>query len=163
MTHDESFVESLIFLGFQLTFSEFKILKPEAMRLHVDQCLWSNVGMPCINCLQSDDSFQRIKCWLACLRRPQLVWFQAVCHLALVVCSVSSIIFAPATPSLLILFFARKKGTKGTKSWMMQAKAGVHKSDFWLLFLLMTMAVLQSEVQFFVLRSHLKRFLQGDI
>lgn len=63
MTHDESFVESLIFLGFQLTFSEFKILKPEAMRLHVDQCLWSNVGMPCINCLQSDDSFQRIKCW----------------------------------------------------------------------------------------------------
>ena len=27
----------------------------------------------------------------------------------------------------------------------------------------MTMAVLQSEVQFFVLRSHLKRFLQGNI
>ena len=129
------FVESLIFLGFQLIFSEFKILKPEAMRLHVDQCLWSNVGMPCINCVQSDDSFQRIKCWLACLRRPQLVWFQAVCHLALVVCSVSSIIFAPPhRPFWFFCFRTKKKARKAQNPGWCRQRQGFTTVTFGIFF-----------------------------
>lgn len=158
------FCWKLDFLGFQLMFSEFKILKPEAMRLHVDQCLWSNVGMPCINCVQSDDSFQRIKCWLACLRRPQLVWFQAVCHLALVVCSVSSIIFAP--PHRPFWFFCFRTKKRHERHKILDDAGKGRGSQQWLLasfFVDGDFSVLQSEVQFFVLRSHLKRFLQGDI